>query len=79
MWGRQQHTTVQHAGALFMSHLEVKEPPLVYFMAIDQGSLQTPGDGRTAFRRFAVGDACGATGGKRSSPALSSPKPKLAP
>ena len=32
----------QTAGALCMSHLEVKEPPLVYFMAIDKARFRRP-------------------------------------
>ena len=72
----------QTAGALCMSHLDVKEPPLVYFMAIDKARFRhrcpvTPCI--TTFRRFAAADACGATGGKRWSPGPSSPRPKLAP
>ena len=72
----------QTAGARCMSHLEVKEPPLVYCMAIDKARFRqrcpvTPCI--TTFKNVAAGDACGATGGKRWSPALSSPKPKLAP
>jgi 3-hydroxyacyl-[acyl-carrier-protein] dehydratase len=37
----------QTAGALCMHHLGVKEPPLIYFMAIDRARLRrtvTPGD-----------------------------------
>ena len=32
----------QTAGALCMSHLDVKEPPLVYFMAIDKARFRHP-------------------------------------
>ena len=32
----------QTAGALCMRHLEVKEPPLIYFMAIDKARFRRP-------------------------------------
>jgi 3-hydroxyacyl-[acyl-carrier-protein] dehydratase len=32
----------QTAGALCMHHLKVKEPPLIYFMAIDKARLRRP-------------------------------------
>jgi 3-hydroxymyristoyl/3-hydroxydecanoyl-(acyl carrier protein) dehydratase len=74
----------QTAGALCMSHLEVREPPLVYFMGIDKARFRRPVMAGDTVHYCVKKNSQPRTrvalpGGKRSSPGLSSPRLKLAP
>jgi 3-hydroxyacyl-[acyl-carrier-protein] dehydratase len=73
----------QTARALCMHHLAVKEPPLIYFMAIDKARLRRsvrPGDTvHYHVEKFAVADAYGDTGERRLLTASLLLRPNLAP